>query len=190
MSTPAVLARPPISPPEALQPALPQSAFPLPEFPQLVIHRPHLQSNAKRSLHRVLTLVAWTLYMYLWLPIATLALWWISTHLGYQELVETPDVIDIALFLVPIKAALIAAVLLIGWAEYNRLRFQGHERRHAQPNVTPTDTAGVLGATADLSNALLCSSSAIVSVDQNAVPIGVRVLTRLHAGAAMTDISR
>ncbi len=172
------------------QPAFPKAELPQPSFPQLIIHRPHLQSNVNRSMHRALTLIAWALYMYLWLPLVTLALWWISTHLGYQELIETPGVIDAALFLVPIKAAIVAAVLLIGWAEYNRWRFQGHERRHPQPNVTPADSAGVLGATADVSNALLGSRSAIVSVDQNAVPIGVRVLAQLNAEATTTDVPR
>lgn len=145
-------------------------------FPEVIINRPELQSPVQRTLNRVLTLIAWAAYMYLWLPLLTLLFWWIGVSLGMHELQRTYLFIDADLFLILFKAAAIAAALLIGWAEYNRWRFQGHEdQRMPQINVTHSATAARLNTREEVAEALRHCRNGVVFFDNHAVAIGVRV---------------
>lgn len=140
----------------------------------LFIHRPALQRTHGRVTFHLLTLVAWAGYLYLWLPLATLALWWGAGRLGVHELSLYPEFVDFDLFLVVAKALLVALVLLIGWAEYNRHRFQGVDRRQPQPDQDPRATADAMGVGHALVDQLQASRRAIVVMDDNAVPVALR----------------
>lgn len=143
-------------------------------FDDLFIHRPQLQPSAGRHIHRWLTLLAWSAYLYLWLPIATLALWWLGTRLGFTELRRYPEYIDVALFWLLLKALGITVLLMVGWAEYNRLRFQGHDRRKQQQQVLPLATAQVMGVDAQLARNLQDARRVTVVTNQQAVPVALR----------------
>lgn len=140
-------------------------------FQNLFIHRPLLQSNSGRTIYRILTLVAWSAYLYLWLPIATLALWWLSTRLGLREFQRYPDFIDVALFWLLIKALLISTVVLVGWAEYNRVRFQRHDSRKQHPPLPPLSTADAMGVEPRVALELQQARRVTVVTDPRAVPI-------------------
>lgn len=143
-------------------------------FEDLFIHRPKLQPSAGRHIHRWLTLLAWSAYLYLWLPIATLALWWLGTRLGFTELRRYSEYIDVALFWLMLKALGITVLLMVGWAEYNRLRFQGHDRRKQQQPVLPLATAQAMGVDAQLARNLQDARRVTVVTNQQAVPVALR----------------
>lgn len=143
-------------------------------FDALFIHHPQLQSNAGRNAYRLLTLLAWSAYLYLWLPIATLAMWWLGTRLGFSELQTYPGFIDVDLFLLLLKALGIASLLLLTWAEYNRIRFQGQDRRTHLLATTPESTAEAMGVDLRLAGNLQLARQITVITDPQAVPIALR----------------
>ena len=99
----------------------------------LIIDRPSLVPPHKRILFGVATLAIWSLWIYLWLALATLIGWAVGGYLGYKEMVLYTGYIELLHLLG--WYALVIAILggaLVLWAIYNVLRFRGRERR-----VTP-----------------------------------------------------
>jgi len=70
---------------------------------------------------------------------------------------------------------LACATLLIGWAEYNRLRFRGHERRLAQVDVENIEVALALSAPPALGAALVDAQRAVLAMDPEGRPLAIRV---------------
>jgi len=145
-------------------------------MPELIIDRPELQPRGQRAIFRVLTLIAWSLYLYLWLPLATLGAWWLGIKLGMRAMAGVPaPFVDVNLFTLLGKAALLAMLLMIGWAEYNRLRFQGRERRGPRPIVTPEQSAEAFGVATELARRLRGARQATLVLDEHARASDVRV---------------
>lgn len=146
-----------------------------PVMPELIIHRPQAVPRARRVVTRVLTVVAWSLYLYLWLPLITLLAWWLSLRFGIEQLrvVDAPPAIDEALFVMLGYVALLAIVVFIGWAEYNRLRYGRRERRQAGPPVTLEASARALGLSPELAAALRQQRVATVALDARAAVVAI-----------------
>jgi biofilm PGA synthesis protein PgaD len=108
----------------------------------LIIERPELQSSVQRYGWSSVTFVFWVLYVYLWLPLLTLAAWWIGAKLfdyhmiqlqGYAGLIDKLSLYS--------SIIVIISVILIGWAEINRMRFKGQLRRMDVLDVTVGEVA-------------------------------------------------
>ncbi|MGH8085934.1 MAG: poly-beta-1,6-N-acetyl-D-glucosamine biosynthesis protein PgaD [Lysobacter sp.] len=140
-----------------------------------VIFLPHRQHRAKRTFYGVMTLLAWAVYAYLWLPLLTLVLWLVGVRLSYIELYLRDQRLDAALLVTLPLLLLACATLLIGWAEYNRLRFRGRERRTPRQDVRDDEVALALGAPPELGAALLDAHSAVLTMDTEGRPLAVRV---------------
>ena len=91
---------------------------------QVLIYSPQNQSNVQRGLYGTITLVAWAVYFYLILPLVTLLLWWLGLRGSYVQLWLPEAGFDRTLALTLPLLAVACALLLIGWAEINRLRFE------------------------------------------------------------------
>lgn len=148
-----------------------------------VIYLPHRQHRAKRTFYGVMTLVAWAVYAYLWLPLLTLVMWLVGVRLSYIELYLSQQRLDAALLVTLPLLLLGCATLLIGWAEYNRLRFRGHERRLAQVDVRDDEVALALSAPPALGTALLDAQRAVLTMDPHGRPLAVRVDRPLGSAA-------
>lgn len=146
------------------------------KMPELVIDRPELQPPVQRTVFRVLTLAAWSAYLYLWLPAVTLAAWWVGMYTGMGELKIVPaPFIDGALFGLLLQSAMLAMVLMIGWGEYNRRRFQGKERRGPRPIVTPAQSAAAFGVDPEVARRLRGARHCTLLLDEHAIACGLRV---------------
>ncbi len=108
----------------------------------LIIEKPELQSNVHRYGWGLVTFIFWSIYMYLWLSLITLAAWWVGVYLfnvhmvklqGYEGLAS--KLVLYSIIIVPLSA------LLIGWANIERLRFKGVKRRQGRPEVTVSQVA-------------------------------------------------
>lgn len=96
----------------------------------LIIERPDLQSPAQRLLSGLLTAFFWALWVSIWLPVMGLIGWWVGLSSAFEQMVVLDgwrDVVDGARRYGIGIAALCS--VLIAWATYNRVRFQGAERR-------------------------------------------------------------
>lgn len=149
----------------------------------IFIHRPAAQKPEDKLVFRVITILAWVGYLYLWLPLATLGLWWLGMLIARRELIQAPEFVDIGLFAVVAKALLIAIVLLVSWAEYNRIRFQDKERRLPHTEIDPLDSAEAMGASRALGQRLQQARRVVVHLDQEAVPVDVSQLLPLPPSA-------
>ncbi|RME32881.1 MAG: poly-beta-1,6-N-acetyl-D-glucosamine biosynthesis protein PgaD [Gammaproteobacteria bacterium] len=112
----------------------------------LVIERPELQDWRSRYGYGLLTLLAWLAYVYLWLPLISLAAWSLGIQLFYRHMIVLEGYKGL-LELLGIYAAVIALLsgIYLGWAIYNWLRFRGVDRRQGMPPVTTEELATRFG---------------------------------------------
>ncbi|GAB6196401.1 poly-beta-1,6-N-acetyl-D-glucosamine biosynthesis protein PgaD [Lysobacter xanthus] len=131
------------------------------------------QRPATRTFWGLVTFAFWIAYAYLWLPGLTLVLWWFGLRDMYGELYERSEQLDpFVVFILPVMAVLSSCGLL-GWAEYNRLRFTGNDRRGAFSNVALHEIAETLGAAPGVPEALRRHRVVVLRMDDDAHPVGV-----------------
>lgn len=133
------------------------------------VHRP-----LKRTAWGAVTVLAWAFYAYLWLPLATAVMWWFGLRDMYGELYERSEQLDPFVIAVLPAVATMSACCLILWAEYNRVRFTGHERRAPFPDVPVHAIAESLGAAPHVHTALADARVAVLVMDDDARPVAVQ----------------
>ena len=108
----------------------------------LIIDRPELQSNAQRYGWGSITFIFWLFYIYLWLPLITLAAWWIGAKLFNLHMIQLSGYTGL-LDKLGLYAAIIIIIgaLLIGWAKIEHLRFKDKPRRKDSFAVTDREVA-------------------------------------------------
>ena len=96
----------------------------------LVIDRPELQPIAQRALFSTLTVVFWSSYIYLLLPLVTLLAWYLGFNAVYEEMVMRRGW-EALVRLIGFYGAIVLAmaVVQIGWALVNWMRFAGKRDR-------------------------------------------------------------
>ena len=107
----------------------------------MTIRKPHRQPRFQHTAWGFVTLAFWGFYFYLWAPLVTLLSWLIGGQLAWQQLYERQNQLDPYVLVALPLMLLCASVLLIGWAEYNRVRFQGRENRRAPALVERSEVA-------------------------------------------------
>lgn len=136
-----------------------------------VISRPDSVPRVRRGLFAALTAVAWSAFAWLLTPVVTLLLWAAGAVTFYDEAVSRiGDVQASVLLAVSGSAVLLAAVLLV-WAEVQRYRFGGPERRRRPDDVDAAEVAAALGATDEVTAALRSARVVVVHVDEAGRPV-------------------
>lgn len=129
--------------------------------------------GATRTLHGVLTLAAWVLYAYLWLPLLTVIAWVLGVRTSFVEIYMRNNRVDNQIFIVIGVLALVATLLLVGWAEWNRHKFGGQDRRAAPRHVDVNDVAESLFAPQDVSHRVARAKSVTLSMGEDARLMGI-----------------
>jgi biofilm PGA synthesis protein PgaD len=108
-----------------------------------IIERPVLpQSGAEKLVYGGITVLFWTFWLYLWLPVLALFAWALGIQQAYKYMVTLGGYRDLLELL--ILYALIIVMLggaLIAWAGYNIARFTGIERRVPHAAITLAQSA-------------------------------------------------
>ena len=156
----------------------------------VLIYAPQNQSNVQRGLYGTLTLVAWAVYFYLVLPLITLLLWWVGLRGSYVQLWLPEGGFDRTLALTLPLLAVACALLLIGWAEINRLRFQNRERRSHVGDTALDEIADSLGASHLFATRLRGARVATLTLDEQAALSGITVASELASRASAPRPSR
>jgi biofilm PGA synthesis protein PgaD len=100
-----------------------------------IVNDPELKTALRRRTEWTVTFVAWALWVYFLIPIATLALW----ILGIRLVVLEQFMLDHMAGLATVMGSYLVGALAIGaifwlWSRYNYWRFAGTDRRrHADP---------------------------------------------------------
>lgn len=123
------------------------------------------------TFHGVLTLLAWLAYAYLWLPVITVIAWMLGLRTSYVQLYVQSYEFDRDVFGILFLLAIIATALLIGWAEYNRHKFAGKDRRIPQTDVDVDDVAAFMLAPAALGRQLAGAKRIVLSMDAHGRPL-------------------
>lgn len=135
------------------------------------IDKPDRQHPIHRTLWGTVTAAFWLFYLYLLLPLATLLLWALGVRNAYTELYVRESGIDAFLLGTLPLLALLCAVVVILWAEYNRKRFQGNDRRQPQADATREEIAEAMGASGTLAAGLLDAKRTLIHMDAQARPV-------------------
>lgn len=141
-----------------------------------VIDRPHRVPLVRRGLFATITLLAWSVFGWLLLPVLTLALWALGLAVAWEEAVARWHDIDPALLATLALASAAMAGVLVAWAEVQRRRFSGPERRRRLPDVEPVEVAGSFGASAEVAEALRSGRVLRLEIAADGRPTDVTVL--------------
>ncbi|AWH38184.1 poly-beta-1,6-N-acetyl-D-glucosamine biosynthesis protein PgaD [Stenotrophomonas sp. ZAC14D1_NAIMI4_6] len=139
--------------------------------PPPVIVRPERLARQQRALQRAATLLAWSGYAWLWVPLVTLVAWVLGLQAGWDRLYLQRNAVDpFILAALPI-IALLCGLLLIGWAEYNRARFADADRRLRRSDVADAAVRERLQAPAQVMHTLRRHRVVTVRMDEQARPV-------------------
>ena len=111
-----------------------------------IIESPKLQTLRLKYASSLLTFIFWVIWFYLWVPLITLAGWWLQISFFEKEILIT-DGLDAFLDVLPIFIGITLALsgTLGMWAYYNFTRFKGLDRRKPLPAVNDTDLIQLWG---------------------------------------------
>lgn len=135
-----------------------------------------------RTVQGIVTLLAWVVYAWLWLPVITVLAWMLGLHTSYTELWMRDYDFDRDTFGILFTLAIVATVLLIGWAEYNRHKFSGRDRRAPAENIGPIEVAETLRTEPGIAMQLASAKSITLAMGEDARPLGV------HRHTAMSGL--
>lgn len=97
----------------------------------LIIERPDLQSRTQRTVYTLITLLAWSLWMYLLAPLLSLAAWALGLHAFFVEMLLPQNFDYLRELLLYAVVLLSVLATIIAWSQYNLYRFRGVDRRAA-----------------------------------------------------------
>ncbi|MFT3793070.1 MAG: poly-beta-1,6-N-acetyl-D-glucosamine biosynthesis protein PgaD [Rudaea sp.] len=146
-----------------------------------IISRPERQSLAQRSLYSALTFVAWITWLYLWTPILTAFAWLLGLIQAYDQIAlgesgnRAHDV-----FLLGSSAAA-CAIILLAWANYNRIRFAGKERRRHIVDVSPERIVDFFSCNPETAHDLRNARRSVLHLDEQGMPLFAHTTERIHA---------
>jgi biofilm PGA synthesis protein PgaD len=130
-----------------------------------IIDRPERQQPLQRAFFAFITMLAWTLWISLWLPLITLLAWMLGLQDMYIKLgLNHPFRAANDLGMV-VQLAVVAALSLGTWAFYNRMRFAGKQKRRANRFVEMAEMARSLDASLHTTQRLRASRRAVVHFD-------------------------
>ncbi len=101
-----------------------------------ILYRPELQSAGQRTLYSVLTLIAWTVWLYLFVPLVSLLAWWFGIDAFSRYLLEPADRSDLLTLLTYSGVVVLSALVVVAWSIYNLRRYGGLDRRKPVPPVS------------------------------------------------------
>jgi biofilm PGA synthesis protein PgaD len=141
-----------------------------------LIVAPEKVSLRDRTFSHLLTTAAWAAYFWLIAPAVTTVAWLLGLRYAWIEL-TAPLLSGQGMpgLLLPILAGCGVVILLL-WAEFNRWRFTGVERRKTTPPVSDAVVAASLGAPLPLPDQLRASFDQlpvlVLEMNEQAEPTG------------------
>lgn len=107
----------------------------------LIIEYPELQSPARKTLSSVITTMAWTLWLYLWLPLFSLIAWGAGIQLMIVEVFLPDRGEDMRELVRLISYVVLITLVVVVWSQYNLRRYGRRNRRIHIPDVNKATLA-------------------------------------------------
>lgn len=153
-----------------------------------LIQKPEEQSRTRRTVWGVVTGIFWLIYAYLWLPLLTLVLWVLGVRTAAFELYMREHAVEPFLLIALPLIAILATVVMGAWAEYNRARFGGTDRRHRPDNIPIDIVARDLGANEVVAAAMATAKIIMLRMDDNARPVSAAVRAVAEAAPVLAPM--
>jgi biofilm PGA synthesis protein PgaD len=149
------------------------AAKPNRRYDSRLIRKTRQQPRLQRTAWGFVTIAFWGFYFYLWAPLITALSWLLGGRLAFLQLYEYKQKVDPFLVIALPVMLVCCSVLLIAWAEYNRMRFAGKERRTPRVDVSLEEIAHNLGASPALAAQLAAGKAVTLHMDDHARPVGL-----------------
>jgi len=140
---------------------------------QVIFDRPELQARRHRWMYSTLTLIAWVVWMYLWLPVVTLVAWYLGVRIFVREIVIPDPRTMLAVSVGYLLVVVIMGIVLLTWSQYNLRRFGGHDRRRTPSPVTDRETMDWFAVSPEKLGEFRSGRSILVEHDENGVVLSV-----------------
>jgi biofilm PGA synthesis protein PgaD len=109
---------------------------------KLILNMPHMVSVPSKIGSSLFTVVFWALFIYLWLPLITLAAWALGIYHTYSEVQYAQEMLNLRhLFFIYSMVVLLLCGALLLWALKEYLRFRDSTRRRISVPVTTAELA-------------------------------------------------
>lgn len=132
-----------------------------------IINRPHRQQPLQRGLFAVVTIVAWTLWISLWLPVITFFAWLFGLGDAYKQLGLMHPLHAANDLSMVITIAAVCVLMMGSWSQYNRFRFAGKQRRRGNRALDIAEMAPVLSASLETAKELRARQRSVIRFGQN-----------------------
>lgn len=134
-----------------------------------LIEEPNLRQAKKRYADSFATFMAWMLWVYIWLPLVSLAAWALGFRQAWMHvfLAAHPSVNALLAYL---AVTLLLGGGLILWGRYNYHRFRGVERRNAPSDAETRDMAVDFGIPEEQLRQLRASQRVALGIDDAGRP--------------------
>jgi biofilm PGA synthesis protein PgaD len=94
--------------------------------------------NKMKRRDRALTTILWFVYLYLWMPIISLAAWYLGYEFAYENVIKAGGIDTLLQLLLSFVMMLgVVMIIVIGWSMIQFWRFRGKDRRSATPRPDP-----------------------------------------------------
>lgn len=138
-----------------------------------IIYRPDLVPKRRRALFSGITLLAWGVWAYLFLPLINLVAWYLGYELFSHHILTIERQVLISTLQAYGLVIAAAGAVIIGWSRYNLFRFRDATRRGVVPDVTPEMLCERFHVDMDTLQRLQHGKSLIISLDDNGDLISV-----------------
>jgi poly-beta-1,6-N-acetyl-D-glucosamine biosynthesis protein PgaD len=100
---------------------------------EFIIEKPENQRPLQRATFAFITIVAWTLWISLWMPVLTAIAWLLGVQNTYKQLGLVHPLHAVDDLKLVVMVALVSSLSIGTWSQYNRMRFPAN--RSAAPTA-------------------------------------------------------
>lgn len=139
----------------------------------LIINNPGGANWMQRLTQGGVTLFFWVVFGLLFRPVLTLVAWMLGGHFFSRAMIHNSGyLLLLERFVFYLLVIVIISLVLIGWANYNLLRFRNNERRNRQPDpVTPAAQAAFYAVDEASLTQLQQQKHMVLEIDEQGRPI-------------------
>lgn len=138
----------------------------------LHIDVPELLTARERTRDTLFTAIMWIVYLYLWVPLASLFAWWLGFEFAYDVMIRSGGASELANVLT-LYGVIVGVILstVATWSLANLLRYGKLTRRKAQDIATTAQIAEHFGIDIETVEGLRVERSVEIDFDDEGRPV-------------------
>jgi biofilm PGA synthesis protein PgaD len=129
---------------------------------EFIIEKPENQRPLQRATFALITMVAWTLWISLWMPVLTAIAWLLGMQSAYKQLGLVHPLHAASDLKLVVMVALVSSLSIGTWSQYNRIRFSGKQKRRANRPLDIADMAPALASSVNTAKQLRAGRRLVV----------------------------